>query len=83
MPEAYKMLDRVQKERGMDGIKENFIAQSGAMISYLLEIFRVVAYCIVCIKKNSLGILGAEWEYGQHKLSNDTSSSVACSQPTD
>ena len=26
MPEAYKMLDRVQKERGMDGIKENFIA---------------------------------------------------------
>lgn len=26
MPEAYKMLDRVQKQRGMDGIKENFIA---------------------------------------------------------
>lgn len=26
MPEAYKMLDRVQKELGMDGIKENFLA---------------------------------------------------------
>jgi hypothetical protein len=26
MPEAYKMLDRVQKEPGMDGIKENFLA---------------------------------------------------------
>ena len=24
MPEAYKMLDRVQKRKGMDGIKENF-----------------------------------------------------------
>ncbi len=26
MPEAYKILDRVQKRRGMDGIKENFLA---------------------------------------------------------